>query len=281
MKISKELLLLTIRILSIAVAFLVIALIISLTACSETKTDQADNLAQLENNSLNTLVDGVAYSVTDCPNPSFTRSIVNGITFYAGNYRIDQAGKLAVDFCFDQIDTGDWIIDASHIVDRQGHNAYISESELLEIHFPPTLIDGELKQEILDVRGGSQDVKHYYIAAEPDQTVGRRFVSAIYELPAEFDLTSFTVVVESMRAEPSESELCSNIHIARLQQELDERQTDIKIELKTHRSAGGGMCGYDVVEKPTDMSYEEAMLIVGRIDLYGIRGPWVFWGNIK
>ena len=255
-------------------------LLVGLSACSEVKqpTDQVNNDTKTVPNNI---ASGTTVLDVRCPNSSFTRSIANGITFYAGNYRADNAGKRVVNFCFDQIDTGDWIINESHIVDRQGLNAYLSETELLETRFPPTIIDGEMKQEILDLRGGRQDVKHYHIAAEPDRTVGQHFVSVIYDLPPEFDLINFTVVVDSIHVVPTESELCSNIHIAKLQQKLDEMQTGIKIKLRTDQYAGGGMCGYHVVEKPENMSFEEAMSIVGKIDLYGIRDPWVFWGSVK
>ena len=106
-----------------------------------------------------------------------------------------------------------------------------------------------------------------------------------YELPPEFDLVSFTVVVKSIVAYPSESEQCSGIFISKVQQILDERQTGIKIELRIDKSAGGGMCGFEVIQKPEDISLEEAMFVAGNrellIDLYGIRGPWIFRSSGK
>ena len=248
--------------------------------------NQTNNSAQLVNAeaqlniiaSLSTLLD------VRCPGTSFAKSHVNGIAFYAGDYRVEQAGKLRIDFCFDQIDKGDWTIDQSHIVDRQGHKAYPTETELLEVRFPPTIIDGKTKQEVLELRV-REEVKRYYIDAEPDNTVGRRFISVTYDLPSDFDQSNFTVVVKNIVAYPNEGEQCSDIHISKVQQVLDERQTGIKIQLKTDISAGGGMCGFEVKQKPADMSFEEAMSIAGNrellIDLYGIRGPWIFWGSVR
>ena len=82
---------------------------IDLSACSAAKqpTDQAVDITQQVDNHTKSVPDniadgGIMLGVRHPP-PSFTRSIVNGITFYAGNYRLNNAGKLVVDFCFEQV----------------------------------------------------------------------------------------------------------------------------------------------------------------------------------
>lgn len=264
---------------------LMLVLMSSLSACSALEPqpmDQATSSLPQASGDAKAVVDMVGghTSVPDdkCPNPSFARAIANGITFYAGHYRADQAGRLMVDFCFDQVDTKDWTLEETHLVDRQGHKAYPSESELLEVRFPPKMIDGEMKQWILDLRVGSQD---YYIDADPNQKMGQRTVSVTYHLPPDFDVASFTIAVESIIAYPSEGEQCSDVLISKLQQALDEKQTGIKIKLRTE----SGMCGWEIVQKPKDISVEEAMSKVGDnemwLDLFGIRGPWIFEGSVK
>lgn len=218
-------------------------------------------------------------------NSSFAVSVANGINFSAGNYRLDDVGRLVMDFCFDQVDTVDWTIWSSHIADKQGLNAAPSEGDLLEVRFPPVLIDGKPKQQIMDFRGEtSSEIKNYYVDADPSQKIGQRCVAMTYNLPSKFDLSSFTVVVDNILAYPDEIEQCSEVVLLNIQRILDERQTGIKIKLETDKTDCGGMCGLGVIQKPEHMSLDEVMSIVSGnemlIDLYGIRGPWVFEGSV-
>jgi len=213
-------------------------------------------------------------------------SVANGINFSAGNYRLDNVGRLAMDFCFDQVDTGDWTIWSSHLTDKKGVNATPSEGDLLEIRFPPILIDGKPKQQTIDFRGEtSNEIKDYYIDADPNQRVGQRCVAMTYNLPPKFDLSSFTVIVDNILAYPDENTQCSEAVLLNIQEVLDKRQAEIKITLKTDKTDGGGMCGLEIAQKPEHMSLDEAMSIVSGnemiIDLYGIRGPWIFEGSLK
>jgi hypothetical protein len=270
-----------------------IFLLISLSSCSR-MTDlvvQKKSMSEQPSGSTQDLFNDVSALAStqgnEILNSSFAVSVANGINFSAGNYRLDNVGRLAMDFCFDQVDTGDWTIWSSHITDKKGLNATPSEGDLLEIRFPPILIDGKPKQQIIDFRGEtSNEIKDYYIDADPNQRVGQRCVAMTYNLPPKFDLSSFTVIVDNILAYPDENTQCSEAAILNIQKILDERQTGIKVELKTDFSdGGGGMCGVEVVQKPEHMSLDEAMSIVSGnemiIDLYGIRGPWVFEGSLK
>jgi hypothetical protein len=217
--------------------------------------------------------------------PTSVTSTANGITFEASNYRVDKAGNLTVDFCFDQIDRGDWTVNDSRVVDAQGLSAFPSGGELLEVRYPPTVVDGKAQQQVLDLRGSSQDVKNYTIDADPNTKTGIRCVAMTYRLPSKFDLTRFKVIIDNIIAWPNENEQCSQDYIAKMQAVLDEKQTGIKIALKTDQSDGGGMCGYDIVQKPEQMTLDQAMVLLGSnemmIGLYGIRGPWVLEASVK
>lgn len=254
-----------------------------LVAQAKSNSEQSNIGMQDSNNDISTLVFAQGNEIT---NSSFAVSIANGINFSAGNYRLDNAGKLAIDFCFDQVDTGDWTIWSSRVVDKQGVNANPSEGDLLEIRFPPVLIDGKPKQQIIDFRGEtSSDIKNYYIDADPNQKVGRRCAAMTYNLPPKFDLSSFTITVDNILAYPDENTQCSDAVLSSIQKILDEKQTGIKVNLKTEISDSGGICGLEIAQKPEQMSMNEAMSIVSGdemlIDLYGIRGPWVFEGGLK
>lgn len=235
-------------------------------------TDNASALASVHGNEI--------------PNPSFAISVANGIDFFAGNYRLDDAGKLAIDFCFDQIDTSDWMIWTSNVTDKHGLSATPFGGDLLEIRFPPILMDGKSKQQVMDFRGEtSGELKNYYIDADPEQSIGRRCVTMTYNLPQKFDLSSFTVAVDNIVSYPDENMQCSESVLLKVQKALDDRQTGITIKLKTGTSDGGGACGLEIADKPESMSFEEAKSIVSGnkmiVDLYGIRGPWVFEGSVK
>ncbi|MEP0806614.1 MAG: hypothetical protein HRF47_14110 [Chloroflexota bacterium] len=226
------------------------------------------------------------FQADEIPDSSFAISVANGINFFAGNYRLDTNGKLAIDFCFDQIDTGDWMIWVSSITDKQGLSAAPSGGELLEIRFPPILIDGKPKQQIMDFRGETaSELKDYYIDADPNQRIGQRCVTMTYNLPQKFDLSNFTVTVDSIVAYPDENTQCSEALLLKIQKKLNDGQIGIKVKMKTETSDGGGVCGFEITQKPEDMSFEEAMSIINGnemiIDLYGIRGPWIFEGNVK
>ena len=205
-----------------------------LVAQAKSNSEQSNIGMQDSNNDISTLVFAQGNEIT---NSSFAVSIANGINFSAGNYRLDNAGKLAIDFCFDQVDTGDWTIWSSRVVDKQGVNANPSEGDLLEIRFPPVLIDGKPKQQIIDFRGEtSSDIKNYYIDADPNQKVGRRCAAMTYNLPPKFDLSSFTITVDNILAYPDENTQCSDAVLSSIQKILDEKQTGIKVNLKTEIS---------------------------------------------
>ena len=249
---------------------------------------QAKNTSAQRNTNSQELTNATLTSAqnNEIPNSSFTASTANGIHFSAGNYRLNKSGQLMIDFCFDQVDTDDWTIWSSQVVDRQGLSATPSEGNLLEIRFPAVLIDGRLQQQITDFRGeSSNDVKNYYIDADAGQKIGQRCVDMSYHLPPKFDLSSFTATVDNIVAYPDENAECSEAMPLKLQKVLDEKQTGIKIKLKIDKTDGGGMCGWEIVQKPENMSVDEAMSLLGSnemlIDLYGVRGPWVFEGGIK
>jgi len=222
----------------------------------------------------------------EVPNSSFASSYVNGITFQAGNYRLDDMGNLLVDFCFDQIDTGDWTIWSSHLTDAQGHEALLAGGDLLEVRFPPKLVDGKSKQQIIDFRSKTgSDVRDYSIDAPAGKKTGQRCVAATYGLPDGFDPSGFTATVDSIMAYPNESEQCSDAVRVKIQKVLDEKKTGIKTKLKEDKSNSGGMCGLEVIQKPGNISQQEAQSIATGsemfLDVFGIRGPWVFEGSVR
>jgi hypothetical protein len=227
----------------------------------------------------------------EIPNDSFASSTINGITFYAGNFRLvtppfDNITDtwLAADLCYDLIDNGDWIIDHTDLMDIEGRRASWVETDAIEIRLPPELINGEYKQKII-IHNGQATGNNDYSDVAPDQTTGQRCDTVSYSLPADFDISQFTIFVDSIISSPSEGDECSGEVRKKLQEVLDQRGTGIKTKSKVEQGDYGGTCGIEIVQKPNGMSDEEAHSIVYSheiyLDLFGIRGPWMFKGSVK
>ncbi|MGC1376627.1 MAG: hypothetical protein WA821_10395 [Anaerolineales bacterium] len=220
----------------------------------------------------------------EVPGASFESVYANGITFHAGNYRLSD-GQLLADICFDMLDDSDWLIwdmPNEKVVDAQGHKAAIVSMSVIEIRYPPALVDGKMKQHI--IKG---DVDEQTDAA-PGQKMGQRCDTIRYTLPSGFDATRFTITINSIARDPSEADTCSasdTPYMQKIQAALDKKKTGIKIKNTWEHGDGGGQCGIVIVQKPNTMSAEAAQSVLNDkqmfLDLFGIRGPWVFAGGIK
>lgn len=246
------------------------------------------------NNEALNIQNGVSSSSNEdepIPNSTFLSSQIGDITAYAGNFRIvtpliDELRDekwVSVDLCYDLIDDGDWTIDNTYIVDARGLEASWVETSAIEIHLPPTLIDNKLKQKVL-IHKGQAVGDNFYEEAPSELTKGLRRDAVLYRTPSSFDTSTFNVVIEGIISYPKETEQCSDEIILKMQNALDERNIDIQVKLKSNSDESDGVCGIEIADKPENISDEEARSIVyGHeiyMDLFGIRGPWVFEGTI-
>lgn len=247
-----------------------------------------------DNNEALNIQKGVSSSSNEdepIPNSTFLSSQIGDITAYAGNFRIvtpliDELRDekwVSVDLCYDLIDDGDWTIDNTYIVDARGLEASWVETSAIEIHLPPTLIDNKLKQKVL-IHKGQAVGDNFYEEAPSELTKGLRCDAVLYRTPSSFDTSTFNVVIEGIISYPKETEQCSDEIILKMQNALDERNIDIQVKLKSNSDESDGVCGIEIADKPENISDEEARSIVyGHemyMDLFGIRGPWVFEGTI-
>ncbi len=94
-------------------------------------------------------------------------------------------------------------------------------------------------------------------------------------IPPDADLTTVTVTVDAIAAQPRAEDYCS-IYLTKIQQALNERA--IAIVLGCVDSNGTQVM--QIFSKPDAMSQEEAEQIVYSDEFYTVNGPWAFTFNL-
>ena len=226
------------------------------------------------------------------PNASFESVTVNGVTLHAGNYRLETNQEisrgdhmLAIDVCYDMLDASDWLPEKVLFVDTRGLEVSPQYLSVIEIRYPPQLVDGKMQQFVTD---GNRD---RYQDAVSGQEIGQRCDTLRAVLPEGFDTSSFIITIHSIARNPSESDVCGPLdgsnseYLEKIQSALDEQKTGIKIKHNWEQGEGGCTCGLEIIQKPDEMSESEARAIIHDeemfTDLFGVRGPWVFKGSVK
>ena len=94
-------------------------------------------------------------------------------------------------------------------------------------------------------------------------------------IPPDADLSSVTVTVDAIAAQPRSEDYCT-IYMPKIQQALTERGIAITL------SCGdvNGMQTMQIASKPDTMSQEEAEQIVYSDEFYTVQGPWSFTFNL-
>ncbi len=177
-----------------------------------------------------------------------------GITVQASNFRIE-GDRFLADVCFDLPDDGDWTI----------RNA--------------TLRYGET--EIIGLRDGFGFSQIDVVIPGTEGTKGQRCDTIHFTLPQPYESGLVTLTIHAIAAMPREGEACDPAFLARAQEVLDAQSTRIRVGCVQEQLASGGMVeGLTVLEKPEDMSLEEAQALIGSqdflIDVRGFRGNWTF-----
>jgi hypothetical protein len=94
-------------------------------------------------------------------------------------------------------------------------------------------------------------------------------------IPPDADLSSVTVTVDAIAAQPRAEDYCT-IYMPKIQQALTERGIAIML------SCGdvNGVQTMQIASKPDTMTQEEAEQIVYSDEFYTVRGPWAFTFNL-
>ena len=94
-------------------------------------------------------------------------------------------------------------------------------------------------------------------------------------VPPDADLSSTTVTVDAIAAQPRAEEYCT-IYMPKIQQALTERGIAITLNC----ADVNGVQTMQIVSKPDTMSQEEAEQIVYSDEFYSVKGPWSFTFNL-
>jgi hypothetical protein len=105
---------------------------------------------------------------------------------------------------------------------------------------------------------------------------GQRCDQIGFYVPPDADLSSASLVIESIGAYPTPDEYCS-LYMPKIQQALDQRGTGIKLDCKPNAE---GALTMQIVSKPASMSDEGAQKIVYSDEFYTVKGPWTFPVNL-
>jgi len=94
-------------------------------------------------------------------------------------------------------------------------------------------------------------------------------------VPPDADLSSVTVIVDAIAAQPRAEDYCT-IYMPKIQQALTERGIAITLNC----ADVNGVQTMQIAGKPDTMSQEEAEQIVYSDEFYTIKGPWSFTFNL-
>ena len=95
------------------------------------------------------------------------------------------------------------------------------------------------------------------------------------DVPPDADLSSVTVTVDSIAAQPHAEDYCT-IYMPKIQQTLTERGLAITLVCTDIN----GVQTMQISGKPDTMSQEEAEQIVYSDEFYSVKGPWSFTFNL-
>ena len=176
--------------------------------------------------------------------PETSRVTSSGIEVRAD--RAWRDGKqVNVDICFSLMDASDWSI--------WGASLQYPGGSVLD--FGTTLLS---IQEPVEGQGGQRCDTVSFLNVPPDA-----------------DLSSVTVTVDAIAAQPRAEDYCT-IYMPKIQQSLTERGIAITLNC----ADVNGVQTMQIASKPDTMSQEEAEQLVFSDEFYTVKGPWSFTFNL-
>jgi len=153
--------------------------------------------------------------------------------------------QVNVDMCFTLLDASDWTVSSASLQYPGGSN----------LDFGSTMVS---LQEPTEGQSGKRCDTLSFINIPPDA-----------------DLSSVTVTVDAIAAQPRAEDYCT-IYMPKIQQSMTERELAITLGC----SDINGVQTMQILGKPDTMSQEEAEQIVYSDEFYTVKGPWSFTFNL-
>ena len=188
-------------------------------------------------------VDSVSYPTIQASQPASNQSMGG---FNVSLQRTWRDGKTVnADICFGLPDQANWTIWSAHF-DYSGQSITDFSASLLSTQNPSN--------------------------GQPGQRCDR----ISFYVPPDADLTSASLVIESIGAYPTQDEYCS-LYMPKIQQTLNQRGVAITLDCKANAN---GETTMQIVSKPASMSEADAEKIVYSDEFYTVKGPWSFAVNL-
>lgn len=109
-----------------------------------------------------------------------------------------------------------------------------------------------------------------------DGQAGVRCDTLTFVVPPDADLSTATIVIDSIAATPREGDYCA-LYMPKIQQALLERGVGIMLDCVNV----DGVLRMQIVSKPPEMSQEQAEQIVYNDEFFTVTGPWTFPFNLS
>jgi len=104
---------------------------------------------------------------------------------------------------------------------------------------------------------------------------GLRCDTLTFVVAPDADLSNATIVIDSIAATPREDEYCS-VYMPKIQQAMLDRGTGITLDCVDTN----GSLAMQIINKPAEMTQEQAEAIVYDPEFYSVKGPWTFSFNL-
>ncbi len=188
------------------------------------------------------VINATSYPTVQAPQTNSSQSVSG---FAVNLQRAWRDGKqVYADVCYTLPDSSDWII----------WNAQLSYADQTVTQFSTSMLSKQ------DATNGQP---------------GQRCDELTFYIPPDANLSSASLVIQSLGAQPTQDEYCSLL-MPKIQEALSQRNIAITLGCN---DVNGAMT-MQIVSKPTSMSEQEADQIVYSDEFFTVKGPWVFILNL-
>ncbi|MCL4530380.1 MAG: hypothetical protein M1282_13315 [Chloroflexi bacterium] len=217
------------------------ALAIASAACSPSSISRPPAFIAPQNYAT-PVINATSYPTVQAPQANSSQSVSG---FAVNLQRAWRDGKqVYADVCYTLPDSSDWII----------WNAQLSYADQNITQFSISMLSKQ------DATNGQP---------------GQRCDELTFYVPPDANLSSASLIVQSLGAQPTQDEYCSLL-LPKIQEALNQRGIAITLGC----SDVNGAMTMQIVSKPASMSDQEADQIVYSDEFFTIRGPWTFPLNL-